>query len=119
MSHRLLLDENAMHRDWRRPLAPLFEAVETMQSLGRNGFRDDEHLEFAAAEGWIIFTFDAGDFARLHWQWIADGRSHAGIIVDPNSLLPVGEMLRRMTRLLADFEEQSLAGQLVYLSDYR
>ena len=47
------------------------------------------------------------------------GRSHAGIIVDPNSLLPVGEMLRRMTRLLADFEEQSLAGKLVYLSDYR
>ena len=26
---------------------------------------------------------------------------------------------RRMTRLLADFEEQSLAGKLVYLSDYR
>lgn len=109
----------AMHRDWRRPLVPLFDAAETMQSLGRNGFGDEEHLEFAASEGWTMFTFDTGDFARLHWQWIATGRSHAGIIVYPNSLLPVGEMLRRMTRRLADFEEQSLAGKLVYLSDYR
>jgi hypothetical protein len=119
LSYRLLLDENAMHRDWRRPLVPLFESVETMQSLGRNGLRDDEQLEFAAGEGWTIFTFDTGDFADLHWQWVAAGRIHAGIIVDPNSLLPVGEMLRRMTRLLADFEGRSLAGQLVYLSDYR
>ena len=52
---------------------PLFDAVETMQSLGRNGFGDEEHLEFAASEGWTMFTFDTGDFARLHWQWIANG----------------------------------------------
>jgi hypothetical protein len=119
LSYRLLLDENAMHRDWRRPLVPLFDAVETMQSLGRNGFGDEEHLEFAASEGWTMFTFDTATSPASTGSGSQRGRSHAGIIVDPNSLLPVGEMLRRMTRLLADFEERSLAGKLVYLSDCR
>lgn len=68
VGERLLLDENAMHSDWVRPLAPLFNDVQTMQSLGRTGLTDEEQLEFAAAQGWTIFTFDTGDFARLHWE---------------------------------------------------
>ena len=90
-----------------------------MASLGRRRLPDDEHLEFAAAEGWTILTFDTGDFARLHWQWVAAGRSHAGIILETHSLISVGEILRRLGRLFDHFENQSLAGQLVYLSDYR
>lgn len=119
MGHRLLLDENVMRRKLRVPLLSRIDALETMESLGRLGLTDDEHLEFAAAEGWTILTFDAGDFARLHWQWIAAGRSHAGIILETNSLISVGEMLRRLGRLFDRFEERSLVGQLVYLSDYR
>src|SRR5215211_4225127 len=91
------------------------DAIETMSSLGRRRLTDGEHLEFAAAEGWTILTFDTGDFARLHWQWIAAGRSHAGIILETNSLISVGEMLRRSGRLFDRFEGQSIAGQLVYL----
>ena len=41
------------------------------------------------------------------------------IILETNSLISVGEMLRRSGRLFDRFEGQSIAGQLVYLSDYR
>lgn len=44
-------------------------------------------------------------------------RAHAGIILETDSLLPVGEMLRRMTRMRAEL--QSLEGRLIYLGDYR
>ena len=90
-----------------------------MQALGRRRIPDEEQLEFAAAEGWTIFTFDTGDFARLHWEWMVAGRTHAGIILETDSLLPVGEMLRRMTRMLADLQGESLAGRLIYLGDFR
>ena len=119
MGHRILLDENVMRRSLVLPLRPRLDALETMQSLGRRRLPDADQLEFAAAEGWTIFTFDTGDFARLHWEWTAAERSHAGIVLETDSLLPVGELLGRLMRLLQDYESRPLANQLVYLGDYR
>jgi hypothetical protein len=38
-------------------------------------------LAYAAAQGRAIYSFNVGDFCRLHSQWLAEGKSHAGIIL--------------------------------------
>lgn len=108
-----------MNTELMPALGRLVGSLETIGSLKRRGIPDSEQLEFAAAENWTIFTFDTGDFSRLHWEWTAAGRTHAGIILETNSLLPVGELLRRFTRLFDSVGDGTLAGRLLYLGDYR
>lgn len=117
MPRRFLLDENSGSAALMTGLLALGAEVETVARLGRRGRSDRDHLEFAAREAWVIFTFDVADFARLHREWLSAGLMHAGIVVEPSALLPVGEILRRFEKLLR--AEESLAGRLLYLGDFR
>ncbi len=49
------------------------------EEVGMGDSSDDEHLEYAAREGRIVVTFDK-DFKRIHAEWMAQGRSHSGIM---------------------------------------
>lgn len=42
---------------------------------------DEEHLEFARAEGRVLFSFNVSDFQRIHTEYVSQGKTHAGIIV--------------------------------------
>src|SRR5947208_2312914 len=55
--------------------------VLTTEEAGLDTATDEEQLAFATGEGRAILTFNIRDFAPLHRQWLAAGRSHAGIIV--------------------------------------
>jgi hypothetical protein len=54
---------------------------------------DGEQLAHASAEGRFLYTFNVGDFMRLHGEYAAAVRAHAGIIV--------GEQMRRLRRIIA------------------
>ena len=62
----------------------------------RNQRRTDDEvlLETAAVEGRILLTNDA-DFLRIHAEWMAAGRDHAGIVYWPQDR-PIGEAIRRI-----------------------
>ncbi len=55
--------------------------VLTTEKAGLDTATDEQQLAFATGEGRAILTFNIRDFAPLHEQWSAAGRSHAGIIV--------------------------------------
>ncbi|MHB1035968.1 MAG: DUF5615 family PIN-like protein [Pirellulales bacterium] len=55
--------------------------IRTSLESGMNGTADEQQLAYAAAQGMAIFTFNMGDFCRLHSRWLAEQRSHAGIVV--------------------------------------
>lgn len=42
---------------------------------------DEEHLLFAKAQRRVLFGFNAGDYQRLHTEFLTQGRSHAGIVL--------------------------------------
>ena len=50
---------------------------------------DDEQLDHATANGWVIVTHDVHDFRRLHRRRIAEGRAHGGIITVPYCPVPI------------------------------
>jgi hypothetical protein len=51
------------------------------EEAGRRGSPDPSQLEFATEMGRAIVTFNRKDYARLHKEWTAADREHAGIII--------------------------------------
>jgi predicted nuclease of predicted toxin-antitoxin system len=77
------------------------------------GASDVEQLEFASTNGLAILTHNRRDFDALAVQWSTSGRSHAGILMATRH--PVGELARRMLRILDDTTGDELRNLVLYL----
>ena len=42
---------------------------------------DEEHLDYATRHGRVLYSFNVADFYRLHTNYLATGKRHAGIIL--------------------------------------
>jgi hypothetical protein len=91
------------------------DAVSTTEA-NRLGETDESQLEWAATNGRVLVTFNVSDFARLHAEWLASGRHHAGIVVSEQR--PVGDTIRRILRLAAAVDAASFQDRLEYLSSW-
>jgi hypothetical protein len=73
---------------------------------------DRDHLAFAAREGRSLYSFNVGDYCRLH----AMGRSHAGLILAQQQRYPVGEQMRRLLRIVAAKSAEDMRNRIEFLS---
>lgn len=60
--------------------------VITTRDCGRNGTTDEEQLLFATKLGRVLVTQDYKDFDDLATRFIAEGRTHAGVLFLPSSI---------------------------------
>jgi hypothetical protein len=88
----------------------------TAHESGMDARPDEEHLAYATAQGRVVFTANQGDFCRLHGSFLAQGTSHAGIIVVPQQRYSVGEQVRRLLRLLDTHSAESMRDRVEFLS---
>ena len=110
---RLYLDRHVMTR-LAPDLRPRGFDVVTTEEAGKDTASDEEQLAFAAAEGRAIVTFNIRDFAPLHEQWRATGRTHAGIIVSQQlGSRQYGLLLQRLLRLLNHFTAEAMVGNFL------
>ena len=82
----------------------------------RRGESDESQLEWAAAHGRVLVTFNVAHFAKLHGTWMKQGRHHAGIVV--SSQRPIGDLLGRMVHLAKTLNADVMLGRLEFLSDW-
>lgn len=92
-----------------------FDAVATPEA-DRLGLSDQMQLTWAADEGHVLVTFNAAHFAKLHANWVRQGRHHAGIVV--SSQRPIGDVLRRLVHLAGTLDAAALQDRLEYLGDW-
>ncbi len=78
---------------------------------------DDVQLAHAASEHRAILTFNVGDFAILHEQYMTEGKEHWGIILSNRE--PIGELLRRILRLLNSASADELRNQIRWLNEFK
>ena len=90
----------------------------TVESVGRARMTDLQQLEFAADRGLVLYTFNVSDFYRLHTEWVAVGREHAGMILAPQQRFTVGEQLRRILRLRATETAATMRNRVEFLSNW-
>jgi hypothetical protein len=93
--------------------------VETALEAGMTNHPDDEHLAHASAAGRVIYTFNVGDFMRLHGEYTAAGKAHASIIFGDQQRYGVGEQMRRLRRITAIRSAEAMQNSYEFLSAWQ
>jgi uncharacterized protein with PIN domain len=113
---RLYIDEDAMDTDLVQALRLRGVDLRTVQEERRKGYSDEQQLEFAAAQGRVLYSFNVKHYMPLHARLLERGASHAGIILTEQHIYSIGEQMRRILRIIAAKPAEEIVNQLVFLS---
>ncbi len=112
---RLYMDEDAGEHAVVQGLRARGIDVLTTIEADRCGTTDGEQLAFAVEQGRAIYTFNVGDFARLHRERLQQGVGHSGIIVLPDQRHSVGEKIRRLAAFVSRVTAEEMINRMEYL----
>jgi hypothetical protein len=113
---KFYFDEDSAHNRLIAALRSHALDVVTSLDVGMNARDDESHLVLAAAQGRVLVTANASDFAALHREWLEQDRAHYGVLIIPQQRYSTGEIVRRMLRLASSrFDPTS---GLYYLSNF-
>jgi hypothetical protein len=118
MKIRLYIDEDSMSRALVSGLRARNIAVTTALEAEMIEQPDTVQLDYATAQGWVLFSFNVGDFYQLHTLYLSEGKSHAGIILSPQQTVPVGEQLRRLLKLIATKSAEEMRNTVEFLGQW-
>lgn len=116
MTIRLYLEEDSMRRALIRALRTRGADVTTALEAGMIECDDKEHLDYATTQGRVLYSFNVGDFYGLHLAYLAEGKSHAGMILAQQQRYSVGEQMRRLLKLVTTKSAEDMKNQVEFLS---
>jgi len=118
MKLRLYFDEDSLTHALVIALRARGVDLLTALEAGMLERSDEEHLEYATAEGRVLYTFNIADFSRIHSAWLSAGRGHAGLILAPQQQYSIGEQLRRLLKLIAARSAEEMVDRVEFLSGW-
>jgi len=71
--------------------------AQSVYDVQQHGWTDAALLKDAVTNGRVLVTHNISHFVTLHRSYLAEGRSHAGIVVTP--VRPIGTLLTRLVTL--------------------
>jgi len=114
----LYLDEDAQDSDLIQALGLRGIRAVGAWVAGMRERKDEEHLLWAAAQKWALYSFNVRDYCRLHAEFLAKGTSHAGIILAKQQHYSMGEQMRRLLKLIATKPAEEMTNQIEFLSHW-
>jgi DNA-binding transcriptional MerR regulator len=115
---RLYLDEDIQEQALILALRNSGVDVITTSEANRLSFLDEEQLIWATEQGRVVYSFNRRDFSRLHSIFMAEERSHTGIILAQQQRYSVGAQLRGLLNLIAAKSAEEMIDQVEYISNY-
>ena len=115
---RLYFDEDIMEKALVQALRVRDIDVMTVGETGRVGESDEAQLIWATVQGRVLYSSNIGDFCRLHNDFIAEGRVHAGIILVSQQRYSLGVKLQGILRLVGNKSAEDMVNQLEFFSKY-
>jgi len=109
---RLYLDEDVHKKVALALRLKGYDAVSAHEA-GNWGFTDPEQLGYATRDGRAIFTFNSGDFARLHKEYSGKGLHHFGILTAKQ--VPFSILLVRLTDFLYNNDRKEIMDGLFWI----
>ncbi len=85
-------------------------ACVTIRDLNLLGDTDENHLQRATANGYVLCTYDA-DYPRLH----AAGFSHAGIVFAIEQVTSIGDWVRGLDLICGVMTADEMKNHIEYL----
>jgi uncharacterized protein with PIN domain len=109
---RLYLDED-VHKKVATALRLKGYDVVSAHEVQKQSLSDYQQLEYAVSEGRAIVTFNAGDFDRLHKEYINNGKNHFGIILSKQ--IQIGELTKRLAKFLFSHSAEEMKNNIFWL----
>lgn len=109
---KLYLDED-VHKRIALSLRLKGYDVISAHEVRNHGIPDYEQLEYAISEERAIFTFNAGDFIKLHEEYLKAGKEHYGILLSKQ--IPFGETVKRLIRFLFTHSAKEVKNNLFWI----
>ncbi|MBI5203362.1 MAG: DUF5615 family PIN-like protein [Nitrospirae bacterium] len=109
---KLYLDED-VHKKIAAALRLKGYDVVSAHEVQKQSLSDFQQLEYTVSEQRAIFTFNAGDFDRLHKGCIKSGKSHFGILLSKQ--IPIGETIRRLTKFLFTHSKEEIKNNIFWI----
>jgi hypothetical protein len=113
---RLYIDEDAMQTGLVDALRARRVDLVTALEAGMINRSDEEHLARARDAGRALYSFNMGDYAQIHADWLSRGERHAGIILAPQTRFSIGEQVRRLLNLLDQIPPARMGSRVEYLN---
>jgi len=114
---RLYLDEDSIKNSLVVALRNVGVDVITAADANKLSCTDEEQLIWATEDNRVIYSFNVGDFCRLHILYMVEGRSHGGIILSKQRY-SVGDQLRGILGLIDAVSAEDMGNQQVFLGNY-
>jgi hypothetical protein len=112
------MDEDTIDKAFVRALRNADLDVITVADAGRLGLPDEDQLIWATQHDRVIYSFNMGDFCRLHRNFMLKAKNHSGIVLVPQQQYSIGQQLRGLLKLAANQSAEEMINQLVFLSTY-
>lgn len=109
---RLYLDED-VHKQVALALRLRGYDVVSVHELENWNLSDEDQLIFATQSERAIFTFNRGDFAKLHQNWLSASKHHSGIITSKQ--LNLSDTIQRLNKFLYAKKTEEVKNQLIWL----
>lgn len=85
----------------------------SVYDVHQQGWTDAALLAYAASQNRVLLTHDIRHFVTLHHQYLAEGRSHAGILVTNERY--IGQLLDRLDALIQAVTAEEMTKTLRFL----
>jgi hypothetical protein len=109
---KLYLDED-VHKKVATALRLKGYDVISSHEVQKQSLSDYQQLEYAISEQRAIFSFNIGDFKRLHEEYILSGKDHFGIILSKQ--IPIGETIKRLTKFLYTHSSEEVKNNIFWI----
>lgn len=93
--------------------------VLTATEAGMRGRSDSAQLMFASQQGFVLLSYNRGDFAALHGEWRSRSIDHAGILLLFQQRFDVKLELAMLRSFVERENAESMRNQLQYITAYR
>ncbi|MDI9634348.1 DUF5615 family PIN-like protein [Kamptonema cortianum] len=117
-SLQLYLDEDSVEKSLIAAFRNADLDIVTVTEVHRESYSDEDQLLWATTQRRAIYSYNQRDFCRLHREFLAAERNHAGIILVQQQRYSVGQQLQGLLRLAATVSAKEMVNQLVFLGAY-
>jgi hypothetical protein len=90
--------------------------VLTTIEADRQGSTDEQQMEYATENGFVILSYNVADFPRLHDKTLAAGGHHAGMIVATQE--NPSRNAKTLLALIGTFDAEDFIDELIYLNNW-
>lgn len=115
---RLYLDEDTIDKAFIRALRNADLDVVTVADAGRLGLSDEVQLTWANEQKRVIYSYNMGDFCRLHRDFMENSITHSGIILVSQRDYSIGQRLRGLLKIATVTSAEEMVNELLFLSAY-